>query len=790
MLDRSPANRSLLPSLSPIPCEGPTGELVDPGPSNDTNKNGCAMRTSGSLGGVAGSQLSSLGPFGDPLRGGGYKSSSTEHGCGVVVQPFHIPNMSAMDPFRAMEQEVLDTISHLRLRPGEYVRWEESSLLIRIPPASISSLDPVPPPPPEPKPVAEPQPTPSPPPQKGGKASPISKASPPAPPPDSTTISATSGPAALDSKFAPPTELPPLLTLERCMSKKSADTYIAQVIDSRIRHYSSLLTNQSLTTANDRKQSRAKSVTSMDPSGGGLAQMSPQDELIAEKISSLKTYRDEICATISASLDHVQVMRDRAVSEGDEGRGHFCFEDTNSLSSSTVQPTSRLTHGICLAARELALAVDVWARDVRKDEQLRQGEGGMRAGWDLVRSVPDDDMTRMLLRYGRLSSTRHIFGVVVLGTHTAADIALLSLRHFLQSTDSSIAAFMSAAAKAPMGVGWQKHPVHGAVTAVIVAIGFEELLFLKTRSFLPAMELGRCFRTKQIPQLDAERYDLRFLPESLGIKVVYPLSHPIRCSNKEDAVLLLTVPPGLILSCVEEKPSGIRNQDHVTNVTECSSSRFAFVDRDGRYLRITLRCPIKKTALAIVARSPSSAQYTHCATVLVVNDDTDQLHQSSPSSVGGNFSSNVERSEFPSATDYFQQVGGMLVAPRMDLLGAEEPVDFEIRCSSGVQSCSITGAHGTHPLTRLDGSSPPSSLASSPQFGRSANVSPGAGPGLLAKLEKSSTVSSRSSTAVSVFAGRVARPREGSLTLWIDGFAALQWTVTPPRVVLTSATST
>lgn len=860
--------------------------------------------------------------------------------------PFVIPDLRAMDPFRATELEALTTFVSMRAHPAEIILREERMLLVAVRGAEEAAADPIEPP----RVVLAAGPDAgvgpgSSPPGKGGKNAAASAAAAAAKASSvSPSEAAPSAPLPLLSPLPSELTATQLLLLPSgarapvLMGCAEVERYIEAAVEPRIAYYRALL-DSGKTVSTDAASERRQTRKSVAPAGGLLAEeppvvpLTPQGEAAQEKLNALTQHKEALEETLASAFGHLNRVRlqveqeayavappsfgaspFRAGGGGDatplprtqpaapsplvgvplasSHRGAAPLAAVASPPPSAQPSNLRLvagllsqqevkdasltlwlgkSHGLCLAARDLAVDLDGLPCAPQGSGSGGQdppsSPGGSlvdAASGALVRRIDAAAVRARLCRYGRISPSGDIVAIAVAGTLNPAHIALLVVRYILQHSDGagtgsgahgahhhrrppagahgSMERLLARDCKTPLVFAWQKHPVHGAVSVFLAVVGFEELLFLKTHSGMPTLELGRCIHHNMIPTADAERFDLRFLPESLGVKVVCPRSHPVRCSAGEEAVVLLEAPPGVVLIVDEEDPvaaaaanktSSKRHQlldavpqlpstkkkqqhaadsdakRHAAAVAPTSNALHTFIDRDGRFVRLTARCrPNRQISLAVYAKcSPSQPEFLRSATILVHCDAHDNRWSApAPLAAAGSSDDPEGWLEFPTATDYFQLVGGSLVSPRQGRIGANEAVEFVVQCSAHVLSCSLAGSHGTASVAMARiASSSVSASAAAPSPLR--EVVPPAGkivlrplhggappPPAAAATRSSPSPGGQQQQSLALPAGRVAfvaqvaRPREGVITLWMDGFHALQWTVVPPREVVQQPT--
>lgn len=434
----------------------------------------------------------------------------------------------------------------------------------------------------------------------------------------------------------------------------------------------------------------------------------------------------------------------RRLSSSSSPLGNSCTTRRRSVSMSRIEraterraslPRPAYNRGLCLAARDIAA----------------------RIGNNQARIAVRDALSQ----FGQL--TGDVAEFVVFGLKDPAVIVEEFVMKALADGNDRILLFPN---KLYVGAGWQKHVVHGAVTVVLLATGFQEISYIRKHDNLPITELKRNMKKGQMSK-DERLYDLNFIPEHYGIKALNPTAHPVVCGTT--VVIILECPPSVTLACSTQEDSlPTRSQGNT------------FIDRQGRIARITAALTdCLPSKLVVYARHPHELVYMKASTILL-------------RPVKSKWDGDAARAtSFPVQHDVFQQLQGELISPRTGTLRVNDggvvtgkpstdEFTFCVKLSAAVSRVVLKSKFGSVPLERTGGPGmrqrSSSTIFASAGLKAYGSATPGDGSASHSLEQKAVAAASFVRSQVATFSV-VHKPKpDAQLTLWVDDVCALDWT--------------
>jgi hypothetical protein len=243
---------------------------------------------------------------------------------------------------------------------------------------------------------------------------------------------------------------------------------------------------------------------------------------------------------------------------------------------------------------------------------------------------------------------------------------------------------------------------------------------------------------------------VQFIKGRYNVIPVYPVVHPFPCGRF--AEILLDVLPKVVIACLLEPCTGSAASS-IESYSPTSPQRVdlgarnsstTFVDNtDTGFVSVCVA--LQRPAyyrLTVFAKYIHETSFHRSGTILLNSERLDDRADAQPF-------------EFPMATHQFQEMEGQLVEPRRGILKEGRRTTFCVRLVSSVRECVLTGSSGTITLT------------CTPEIpDRQSDY-----------LSSPSRARNFARQAHHVFETHVVRPKEGSMMMWADGLALLQWTV-------------
>jgi hypothetical protein len=518
-------------------------------------------------------------------------------------------------------------------------------------------------------------------------------------------------------------------------------------------------------------------------------------------LTELKVFVKEVAHVVRAYDDGIHALAAHYKLSNGTSEDEAKSAALPTLGSHKVVPC-HLSKGLSMAARELALhqsdggnrvkgsvsvrrtLVGSPPRQQQYDTEAGAGEGfGSLSDPDVVASCTDAPSCGEYLvgctvnMFGRCSDMSHLTAHVICGHWTPRETVLLWILKCLQEFGTSerrtpqdtaeedckksLASSKSLLALLPhkvsIGVGWQRHPVHGAVTVCLATPTFVELPFTTQHSLLPIGEISRYVTNGLASRADMTQFPIQFtslvhVAEFKAIRALVPTSHPIEPQLSSEIQLLLDVPLTVDIACtVVQVDAPPQTPFYGRKVVD---AEMKLARRKGKPLASVPQEPRCSTSSCLVDFPPSTLGTVTRVTVRLVSHCNATLHifaklngQSDASfhkvssvqiqpayseelwfAAQGVASNPLNTIGLPVTSEMFQRWRGCVVAPLCDtLLDGAAMVPFEVFLPNDTRVCVLKGAHGETTLRPTPQHSKVPQLLphSTPSFS-SANLSIGA----------------------------------------------------------------
>ncbi|CUG87115.1 Hypothetical protein, putative [Bodo saltans] len=532
-------------------------------------------------------------------------------------------------------------------------------------------------------------------------------------------------------------------------------------------------------TMNHTNPSRSKTATPQPstarnhPKKGGA--MTPQESSrAADDGAQLVPVPDRMLAELKLFVKDVAHIV-RSYDEGiDALMTHYkCTNSSSSEAPHTATTTlpslgngvapCQLSKGLSMAARELALQQTDNARSVRRKAASRSvspsrqqdsvvGGFGALTDPDVVAACIDVPscgeylVGRTVMTFGRCDVSQ-LSAHVICGNWSPRETILLWVLKCLQDAGGSIQrdhvvpSSDDNTKKAPpvplinsllallpqrvsIGIGWQRHPVYGAVTVCLATPKFVELPFTTQRSLLPIGEIARYVTNGLASRQDISQFPIQFssavhVAEFKAIRAVAPTSHPIEPLTSSEVQLLLDVPITVDIACTVVQVDAPPQTPFYGRKTIDAEMKLA--RRKGKPLSSVPQEPRCSSSICLVDFPPSALGTATRVTVRLVSHRNATLHifaklngQSDASfhqvssvqiqpayseeawfAAQGVASNPLHTVGLPVTSEMFQRWRGCVVSPMCDtVVDGAAMVPFEVYLPHDTQVCVLKGAHG------------------------------------------------------------------------------------------------
>lgn len=477
-----------------------------------------------------------------------------------------------------------------------------------------------------------------------------------------------------------------------------------------------------------------------------------------------------------------------------------------------------LSRGMSLAARELAL---VSAQPKYSSKEISCSED---AALELL--CGDFLVHRTVEAFGKVPDGSALSAFVVFGMYSPREVAAKWMSAAVQSNQkkpTTAPLCLTKAGTCCVGVGWQKHPVHGAVTVLLAAPHFEELRFMENRGrLLPMHEAARYITHGLLTHEDSAYFPIKCDIARFNIKAISPSLHPVETPSLS-LEFYLQVPGNVEIACavvqVNAPPQtpfcGRREADSVMKSTRrrmnknmnglpaAASTTAVGIPHEPRQsthtcmidypvrdliasdyvpglvrLRVRLVSPNPATVHVFARQTPLETNFVKAMSIAVSpkHDATDSAFTTPPlrTDTINEEASTPVGSGLPLVTEVFHKWRACLDAPLTDTIESHRATAFAVWLPKGIQSCVLKHSSGSEtPLhATVDHETPQRSLTDDSALGRTTPK-----PHRSSILISSLGSPPRRGVERVQYQCTLYRPIEGHLYLWADGFVLCQWMV-------------